>query len=488
MTTDRQLERLLDGWFAEGPTVVADRVIDDMAGRIAHQPQLPAWRLRAQRLPPMSTPARLALVAAALGLALLAGGILLAGSRDAVPPDGPQPASVLPPLPAADPLPDGAITAGQYAIRPGGANGMTFVTTIADGNWVGSGGLAIQGPRGPNAPEGLALVYVANPAVRDDPCRPWSDDWDGSSSDSADNLIAGFRGLHGATVTNLIPVTLDGYPGSRFDLQLPSTLPCDPYFPLAEPNAINAQGPANRWRIWLLDIGGGVETGMIALLDFAGTPARDRAAAEEMVETSRVGYPMPMENGPLQPGAYGVPTNVFRTGGWAFTVPKGWSGIRDWAIYPTGLGMDGWNASGVPNGLGVAYLGASEVVMDPCGTGSLSDTSSVADLVAAIRSKPDWLVSAPVDVELGGLRGQRLDVELPADATTSCGRYEAFREPGEGDPSHRFHAQGPSNRLRVWVIDVHGLPLVFVRSSFAATPADKLAEADAIIDSFVLSD
>jgi hypothetical protein len=112
MTTDRQLERLLDGWFAEGPTVVADRVIDDVAGRIGHQRQRPTWRLQAGRVPPMSTPARLALVAAALGLALLAGGILLAGSRDSVPPEAPEPGDLLPHLPAAVPLPEGVIVPG----------------------------------------------------------------------------------------------------------------------------------------------------------------------------------------------------------------------------------------------------------------------------------------------------------------------------------------------------------------------------------------
>ena len=45
MTQQRDIERLLDRWFAEGPSVVADRVIDVVADRIERQPQRPAWRL-----------------------------------------------------------------------------------------------------------------------------------------------------------------------------------------------------------------------------------------------------------------------------------------------------------------------------------------------------------------------------------------------------------------------------------------------------------
>ena len=37
MNSDRDLNRLLDAWFAEGPVQVADRVIDDTANRIARQ-------------------------------------------------------------------------------------------------------------------------------------------------------------------------------------------------------------------------------------------------------------------------------------------------------------------------------------------------------------------------------------------------------------------------------------------------------------------
>ena len=49
MTHDRDTERLLDLWFAEGPTQAPDRVIDVVADRIGRHPQRPGWRLQPWR-------------------------------------------------------------------------------------------------------------------------------------------------------------------------------------------------------------------------------------------------------------------------------------------------------------------------------------------------------------------------------------------------------------------------------------------------------
>ena len=45
MTSERDIERVLDHWLTERPTQVADRVLDGAADRIARQPQQPAWRV-----------------------------------------------------------------------------------------------------------------------------------------------------------------------------------------------------------------------------------------------------------------------------------------------------------------------------------------------------------------------------------------------------------------------------------------------------------
>ena len=46
MTHERDIERILDHWFADGPDEAPDRVLDVVVDRIERQSQRPAWRLR----------------------------------------------------------------------------------------------------------------------------------------------------------------------------------------------------------------------------------------------------------------------------------------------------------------------------------------------------------------------------------------------------------------------------------------------------------
>jgi hypothetical protein len=70
MTDDRELGRLLDRWFEDGPIEAADRVIDVVADRIGRQPQVPAWRAT-RRFRPMFNSIKL--VGAAAGVVVAAG-------------------------------------------------------------------------------------------------------------------------------------------------------------------------------------------------------------------------------------------------------------------------------------------------------------------------------------------------------------------------------------------------------------------------------
>ena len=75
---------------------------------------------------------------------------------------------------------------------------------------------------------------------------------------------------------------LAGHRGKRLDIQLPAQPSCDPYYVFAEPQGMNAQGPSNRWRVWVLDAEGG--PAVIVLEDFAGTLAAHRTAADRIVD------------------------------------------------------------------------------------------------------------------------------------------------------------------------------------------------------------
>ena len=76
MTQQRDIDRLLDHWFSDGPSVVSDRIIDVVADRIERQPQRPAWRFgwgRAGRLDSRIAVAGIALllIVAVVGIAVL---------------------------------------------------------------------------------------------------------------------------------------------------------------------------------------------------------------------------------------------------------------------------------------------------------------------------------------------------------------------------------------------------------------------------------
>jgi len=122
MNEDRDLDRLLDAWFAEGPVQVADRVVAGTADRIARQRQLPAWRLRSWRFPTMSTPLKLVAIGAAL-LAVLVGGAVFMGGG--TPPPTPPP--------AASPAPASAGFGGTVHYLLDGTPATTEVDATATG-------------------------------------------------------------------------------------------------------------------------------------------------------------------------------------------------------------------------------------------------------------------------------------------------------------------------------------------------------------------
>ena len=72
MTHERDIERLLDHWFTDGPDEAPDRVVDAVADRIGRQSQRPAWRL--DRRPfQMSSMLKFATAVAAVGIFAILG-------------------------------------------------------------------------------------------------------------------------------------------------------------------------------------------------------------------------------------------------------------------------------------------------------------------------------------------------------------------------------------------------------------------------------
>ena len=162
---------------------------------------------------------------------------------------------------------------------------MAFVITAPEG-WAGFGEFFMSGPSGSGSPEGVGISVNHNPEVVTDPC-------DGSvhspspasGASSVDDLVAALSARQDLEVSGVTDTELAGYSGKRLDLQLPTDLPCNHYV-FAEPKGLYANGAANRWRVWLLDVGG--ETAVVVLLDYAATPAADRAIAQAAIDSIRI--------------------------------------------------------------------------------------------------------------------------------------------------------------------------------------------------------
>jgi hypothetical protein len=309
MTQPRDIERLLDQWFADGSSVAPDRVVDIVADRIERQPQRPAWRLDWRHFT-MSPLAKAGAAIAAVVLIALVGYTLLPGRSTGV--GGPAPTASPTVIPSAtpsvtpaatqagvQPLPDAVLTAGTYSMDH--INGMTITATVPDG-WRGIPGFGLAGPSDYDAPLGLSIVFLQVSGAYDDPCH-WDKARTGDLNQpgeqivgpTVDDLVADIRANTAYTSTTPIDVTIDGHTGKQLDLQLPSTLSfesCDKekssdvgaYFPLI--GGIYALGPGNIWHTRIVDVDG--SRLIVLVTDYELTPADVRADAQTIIDSIKI--------------------------------------------------------------------------------------------------------------------------------------------------------------------------------------------------------
>jgi hypothetical protein len=284
MTSNRDIERVLDHWFAEHPVDVADRVLDDVAGRISRERQRPAWRAP-WRDAAMNPLVKVGAAIAAVVLIAVIGYNLLPASNTPV--GGPGPTAT-PSSPASSPiaLPDGRLEARDYIARAVAGDTMAFTITAPEG-WSGFGGFFIGGPNTDpsGSPNGIGISFNHDPQVVADPCGPHDED-PTLADQSIDDLVTALSAREDLQVSGVTDTTLAGYSGKRLDLQFPAELACSNHYAFAEPKGLYANGPSNRWRVWLLDVDG--STAVVVLLDYAGTSAEDRAAAQAAIDSIRI--------------------------------------------------------------------------------------------------------------------------------------------------------------------------------------------------------
>ena len=182
------------------------------------------------------------------------------------------------------------LAAGTYVTRPFEAphDAISITFTLPDG-WRGIGnfGLLPAGDGSTEGPDGMAMGFGLIPGLYSDPCDASgaADVPVGTTADDLANALTE-QSAYEATSTD---VTLGGYSGKRVDLQLPSDLDsasCDYGDFFIWEGSAYAQGPGNRWHLWILDVEG--TPIVVFTADFEGTPAEDQAELLAIVDSIRI--------------------------------------------------------------------------------------------------------------------------------------------------------------------------------------------------------
>ena len=292
MNESRDLDRLLDAWFAEGPVQVADRVIDDTANRIARQRQTPAWRLRSWRFPTMSTPIKLVAIGAALLAVLVGGAVFMGGGAGPAP--VPAPSATATPAPTPSPsvglVPDGALEAGDYRLSFPDST-TTAIVTVPDGWW----GFATGAVAAPNADPELLILSVAPSGLYPDPCQWKTGAAPVTVGPTVDDLVSAIVASPHMEAGEPTAITMDGHSGTQIQVRMPSDIDFDAceegyWYPFAtDAQVIRPQGPGNIWNMRLLDVAG--ERLVVMEEYFDGTPAAAKTASQAVLDTLRLDVP-----------------------------------------------------------------------------------------------------------------------------------------------------------------------------------------------------
>ena len=192
------------------------------------------------------------------------------------------------------------LTGGRYDFRPlPDVPSFSIVATGPDG-WFGYPSWAMDGPKPvrADAPTGVGISFFTANGLYRDPCR-WdvlgtglADVGDVEVGPTVDDLVAALRANTSYMSSVATPVTIDGYAGQELQLQLPD----DPFTSCdKEPGdagghafvfsgaGLYAQGPANRWHLYILDVDG---TRLIAvILSYRQTPQTHLDLAQNIIET-----------------------------------------------------------------------------------------------------------------------------------------------------------------------------------------------------------
>jgi len=225
MNQRSDIDRVLGLWMADGPTVMPDRVVDVVAGRIARQRQRPAWRVSWRDTRVNAYFKRLAAAAAVVVIIAVAGYAVLRPSGPNIGGQAtPTPApSVTPSAPASTacvPAPPegcgvGPLAAGSHTSR---SFRPTFNYTVPAG-WQNSQDWPEYFALYPDTPADVSVVIFPD-ATADALGICSGTVVVGSVAQTATDIAEALAASNSLTTTEPLSVTISGLSGKQLDVQL----------------------------------------------------------------------------------------------------------------------------------------------------------------------------------------------------------------------------------------------------------------------------
>jgi hypothetical protein len=290
MTTQYELDRSISAWLeAEAPDRAPDDVLETSRDRIRTTRQRrfwwPAWRFS-----DMNNLAKVLVATAAVFAVAVVGINLLPGSQTGTGGLPPSPSPSRSASPSPTPEPTASLVA--HTVRPCCTEGdprydsMTFAL-MAPPSWEAWVDDAVLGVwpvgRQNDPPDGAFVGLYPGGDLYSEPCLTDEvADADVPVGPTVDDLVTALVDHPLLDVTDPVDVTLAGYSGTYLDLTIPDDISaCVRYKPMGP--HIYAQGPGQRWHMWILDVDG-VRV-LVETNDYAGTSAERLAEEQAIIES-----------------------------------------------------------------------------------------------------------------------------------------------------------------------------------------------------------
>jgi hypothetical protein len=257
MTHERDIERLLDHWFSDGPTEAPDRVIDAVADRIGRESQRPAWRLD-WRHTPMTPAIKFSAAIAAVVIVAIVGYNLLPRGSSGIGGQGATPSPTSTPSPIPIPSGEGLLAAGTYALTLDEPF-PKLIITLPDG-WSGSSGMVAKEINDTTVVNLITNASAPGDAVYAQPCQ-----WSGTEiqpGPTVDGFASALATVPLRNATTPVDVTVGGYQGKYLEWSVPNDVDlatCDKQDGEARFMSWTGrwqQAPGQVDRLWILDIDG----------------------------------------------------------------------------------------------------------------------------------------------------------------------------------------------------------------------------------------